>query len=362
MREQLRKFFYPETKPTLLFYGVAFGVVAASLSLAGNPVNTGICISCFMVNIAGALGLHSQVSSAYLRPEILAIVIGSFIVAFASGDFRPRRTSLPLLKFAGGAFMIWGSEVFIGCPIKMLLRIAGGGLTAVFGAAGLVVGVLLAVFFLKEGVLLFETESAADYKGVVAPLSSFFLIFASSSGIYAFASGFVGSSARHAPFAIALAAGLLVGVIGQRTRFCITGSIEKGILTRSFIEVSAVLGFLLGAFVLNVSTGRFVPSYLLEPGAHTDLFWAFASLGMVGFGAVFLGGCPFRQLVLSGEGDVGAFWVVLGMLAGAGLAVRLGISSSADGVTYAGKLAVLFGWIFFLVLALVGMKRFREAG
>ncbi|HEY5996262.1 MAG TPA: hypothetical protein VIU29_04535, partial [Candidatus Deferrimicrobiaceae bacterium] len=88
-----------------------------------------------------------------------------------------------------------------------------------------------------------------------------------------------------------------------------------------------------------------------EPGAHTDLVWAFLALAMVGFGATLIAGCPFRQLIRASSGDLDAAAAVAGMLLAAGLSVRLGIGSSPAGVTDAGKLAVLLGWAFFLAAA-----------
>jgi hypothetical protein len=72
---------------------------------------------------------------------------------------------------------------------------------------------------------------------------------------------------------------------------------------------------------------------------------------MVGFGAILVAGCPFRQLVLASSGDMDAAAAVAGMVLAAGLSVRLGIGSSPAGVTAAGKVSVLLGLAFFLALA-----------
>ena len=70
---------------------------------------------------------------------------------------------------------------------------------------------------------------------------------------------------------------------------------------------------------------------------------------MVGLGTlinaacVLLGGCPLRQLVLSGEGNGDSSVTVLGLIAGAAFAHNFGLASSADGPTSAGKIAVLIG-------------------
>ena len=64
---------------------------------------------------------------------------------------------------------------------------------------------------------------------------------------------------------------------------------------------------------------------------------------LAGFGCVLLGGCPLRQLVLSGEGNTDSAVTVLGLLVGAAFAHNFGLASSANGPTAAGKIAVVIG-------------------
>ena len=64
---------------------------------------------------------------------------------------------------------------------------------------------------------------------------------------------------------------------------------------------------------------------------------------LVGFGCVLLGGCPLRQLVLSGEGSSDSAVTVLGLIVGAAFAHNFGLASSAEGPTANGKIAVVIG-------------------
>ncbi|MBI5657493.1 MAG: YeeE/YedE family protein, partial [Geobacter sp.] len=175
-----------------------------------------------------------------------------------------------------------------------------------------------------------------------------------SMGAYLFASEGSGGGAIHAPFAVSAVAGLFFGAAGQRSRFCVTGSIRNAVMLRDFREGAGIVAFLAAALMLNLLLGNFLPTVALEPGAHTDLLWAFLATAMVGFGAILISGCPFRQLVLAASGDMDASAAVAGMLLGAALSVVLGIGSSPAGVTAAGKIAVLAGWIFFLAM---GVRR-----
>jgi hypothetical protein len=47
--------------------GAFVGLAGVMLSFFGNPPNSGICVSCFMENIAGSLGLHNNIRMQYLR-------------------------------------------------------------------------------------------------------------------------------------------------------------------------------------------------------------------------------------------------------------------------------------------------------
>ncbi|HHK60794.1 MAG TPA: YedE-related selenium metabolism membrane protein, partial [Desulfobacterales bacterium] len=58
-----------------VFMGALLGVGGMVLSWLGNPPNTGICASCFLENIAGAIGLHDNPRMQYLRPEIIGFIL-----------------------------------------------------------------------------------------------------------------------------------------------------------------------------------------------------------------------------------------------------------------------------------------------
>lgn len=348
---RLKRLLYPESTAVLAAFGALFGAVATLLTALGNPASTGLCASCFLVNVAGALGLHARESQSYLRPEILGIVLGAFFAAAGAREFRVRGGGSPVTHFLGGAFLLFGCEVFIGCPIKALLRTAGGGAAGAVGLAGLIAGVWFATAYLRDGFSLPAPRPLPEGVGLVLPGAAFLLLALGSGIAPSFAGSGFPSGALHAPFAASAASGLLFGAVGQRTRFCVTGSLRTAALSRDFREAAGTGAFLLAALSANLAGGAFSPTLSLEPGAHTDLLWAFLALGMVGFGAILVNGCPFRQLVRAASGDLDSAAAVAGMLLGAGLSVRLGIGSSPAGVTAAGKIAVLLGFAFFLALA-----------
>ena len=85
-------------------------------------------------------------------------------------------------------------------------------------------------------------------------------------------------------------------------------------------------------------------------------------MGMVLAGLAFTlaGGCPGRQLFLSGERDGDAAIFVLGMIVGAGIAHNFGLASAPDsivdgvlsvgGTSIYGQWAVILGIVFCLIL------------
>lgn len=50
----------------VILAGLALGTLGVLLSVWGNPANSGICVSCFIENSAGALGLHNNTRMQYL--------------------------------------------------------------------------------------------------------------------------------------------------------------------------------------------------------------------------------------------------------------------------------------------------------
>jgi len=67
---------------------------------------------------------------------------------------------------------------------------------------------------------------------------------------------------------------------------------------------------------------------------------------------VMIGGCPFRQLILSSQGSTDAGAAVLGMIAGGAVVQSWGITSSNFGPTIAGEVATLMGLGLVLVLGI----------
>lgn len=412
--------------PSAWIFGAAgafIGVVAAWLVSQGNPGNMGLCIACFLRDTVGFFGgaKANMGAVAYVRPEIIGLVLGAAAASFATKEFRPRGGSSTVLRFVLGFIFMTAALIFLGCTVRAWLRLGGGDLNALWGVLGIVVGVSVGALFLKGGYNLGRAKhlpAPVGWLGVALAVALLALALASASGAApngftvtkakAFATatvppavflkgadgklqtilkpegatlapdgsivaadGTVVASAeavakakpqpggKRAPLAISLVAGLVLGVVAQRSRFCSIGGIRDVVLVRRFDLLFGVIGLLAGAFVANVALGQFNLGFENQPVAHTDALGNFAAMAVAGLAAVMLGGCPFRQVIMSGEGDADAFAAVLGMMAGAFVAHWQGIASSPKGLSTLGWPAL--GVMAAVLVAIALIKRERTA-
>lgn len=354
----------------IVIAGLIIGVIASVLVFFGNPANMGFCIACFLRDTSGALGLHQAAAVQYIRPEIIGIVLGSFVIALLKKEYAPRGGSSPMTRFVLGFFVMIGCLMFLGCPFRMIVRLAGGDLNAIVGLVGFVLGILSGVFFLNKGYSLKRTYKLPTAEGAVLPVVEtvlLVLLIAAPAFIH-FTEADGGPGAKHAPIIISLIAGAVVGLLAQVTRLCMVGGIRDIIL---FKEVKLILGFvaiLISALCCNllltaITDGTFFKLAMEgQPIAHTDGLWNALGMYLVGFGCVMLGGCPLRQLVLSGEGNTDSAVTIIGLMVGAAFAHNFGLASSGEGPTANGKVAVLIGIAVVLVIACVNTFNKKEKG
>lgn len=367
--------------------GLAIGAVAAWLVSQGNPGNMGLCIACFLRDTAGYFGGAGagMGAVAYLRPEVLGLVLGALVASLATREFRPRGGSAWPIRFVLGFVFMASALIFLGCTVRAWLRLGGGDGNALFGVAGLAAGVALGALLLRSGFNLGRAGRLPAAAGWAGPaLAAALLVLSAGAalgwtpsfatvtpagarspapgvvvqgeavlapagaalvrGAVVGADGAVRAPAeavaaskpmpggKRAPFLVSLLAGLALGALAQRSRFCSVGGIRDAILVRRFDLLFGVLGLLVGSFAVNVALGQFQPGFAGQPVAHTDAPGNFAAMVVAGLSAVMMGGCPFRQVVMTGEGDADAAGAVLGMIAGALAAHALGFASSPKGL------------------------------
>ena len=353
------------TKWGIIIVGIAIGILAPLLQLWGNPANMGICVACFVRDITGALGLHRAPVVQYLRPEIIGFVLGSFAAAYLFKEFRPRLGSAPIVRFILGVFAMIGALIFLGCPWRALLRLAGGDLNAILGLLGLAAGIWIGTRFLSSGYNLGASHKTYTSAGWIFPIiMAFFLILMllnpqipgePQSGILFYS--VEGPGSMHAPLIVSLIIGLVIGFLAQRSRFCTMGAIRDLILFKQTHLFSGIVALAIAAFVTNLVVNQFNPGFIGQPVAHSMHFWNFAGMTLAGLAFALAGGCPGRQLFLSGEGDGDAAIFVIGMIAGAAFAHNFGLASSGAGATPAGMVAFVVGMVVCLLIGFTMRER-----
>lgn len=345
--------------------GLLLGVLAILLQHYGNPGNMGICVVCFNRDIAGGIGLHRAAVVQYLRPEIMGMVLGALAASLMFGEFRARGGSSPVVRFLLGIIAAMGALVFLGCPWRVVLRLAGGDWNALFGLAGLVAGIGIGTLFFRRGFSLGRSTEQRTAAGWIFPLLmlglvALYLLYPPIAGqdkdgvlFYSLK----GPGAQHAPFLLSLGLGLIVGFVAQRSRFCTMGAFRDLLLFRQFHLFAGLAAMLVAALAMNFVFGTFKPGFEGQPIAHTDSLWNFMGMVTAGLAFALAGGCPGRQLFMAGEGDNDAAMFAVGLIVGAALAHNFGTASSGAGIGPHGAAAAVGGLVICLIIGFVNCRR-----
>ncbi len=363
----------------LLLTGGFIGLAGILLMKNGNPANMGICVACFLRDTAGALKLHTAAVVQYIRPEIIGFILGAFILSFARGEFKPSGGSSPVVRFFIGMFVMIGALVFLGCPLRMVLRLAAGDLNALVGLFGFTAGIGAGSFFLSKGFSLGGAVKQPKISGFVMPavavallvlllMKPDFIAFTENNADSALAAG---PGGKHAPVFMALAVALVIGGMAQYSRMCMAGGIRDAFLIRNFNLLYGYIAVFVVALIANMATGGFVLGFtkgvaadgavVAHPIAHTDHLWNFLGMTLVGLGSALAGGCPLRQVILSGEGNTDAAITVLGLIVGGAFAHNFGLAASGKGVPVNGQIAVIIGLVILVILGFASRRQLKGA-
>ena len=246
-----------DSKKKLALAGIVCGLVAVCLAIYGNPANMAFCIACFIRDMAGALGMHQAEVVQYARPEIIGLVLGAFIISFATKEYRSTGGSSPMIRFVLGMIIMIGSLVFLGCPLRMVLRMSAGDGNAWVALIGFILGVGTGAFALKKGFSLGRAYVTNKTGGMVLPalmvgvllLSVFTSLLKSSES---------GPGSMHAPLILSLIGGLIFGAFAQKSRMCFAGGIRDVILMKNFDLLTVIVGLFAVMLVYNLVSGNFV--------------------------------------------------------------------------------------------------------
>ncbi len=348
--------------------GAVIALAALLLTKLGNPANMGFCIACFLRDTAGALGLHGAENVQYVRPETIGLVLGACVMALCTGEFTNRAGSAPFTRFILGVCVMIGALVFLGCPLRMALRIGGGDLNAVVGLAGFAVGILLGILFINRGFSLGRAYKTSRAEGLAFPAAALVLFILAAALPSLFSSSQAGPGSMRANIFVAFIVALVVGALCQRARTCMAGGIRDAVMFRDFTLLLGFAALIVVSIAGNLILGTFKLGFESQPVAHSAHIWNFLGMLAVGWGSVLLGGCPLRQLILAGSGNSDSAVTVIGMIAGAALAHNFGLAGSADSVSEAGeyivggpstagKIAAVAAIVIIFVISIVHIKK-----
>lgn len=342
--------------------GAVIGILGALLVKLGNPGNMGFCIACFWRDISGALGFHRAEVVQYIRPEIIGLIFGAFISSLVFGDFKSRGGSSPTLRFLMGIFMMIGALIFLGCPLRMILRLANGDLNALVGLVGFIAGIFVGIQFLKKGYSLGKATKHSKVEAlIVIVFAALLLVFLVIRPAFVFFST-EGPGSLHAPMILSIVAGLIVGFILQRTRICSGAAFRDLILIKDPHFFYGILGIFVAALITNliVNPAGFNLGFEGQPIAHNNHVFNFLGMFIVGLTAVLLGGCPIRQTILSAEGDTDATLTIFGLMVGAAIAHNFKLAASGEGVPPNGQIAAIVIIVVLLIIAFMVTKFANE--
>lgn len=342
----------------IIIAGAIIGFLSALLVKMGNPGNMGLCIACFLRDIAGAVGLQTAPVVQYIRPEVIGIVLGAFCMSLIGKEFKSKGGSSPFTRFILGFIVMIGALMFLGCPMRMMLRIAGGDMNAVVGLVGFIAGIVVGIVCLKKGFTLRRAYKQGIFEGSAISavnIALFILLLTAPSFIY-FSK--VAPGSLQAPIYLALGVGLVAGIIGQRTRLCMVGGIRDTIMFKDTYLLKGFISIIVFALVGNLIFSNFKFGFEGQPVAHNDALWNFLGMAVVGWGSVLLGGCPYRQLILAGEGNSDSAITVVGMVIGAAFCHNFKLASSGKGPTPNGKVAVIICLVLLLIISIVNAGKF----
>lgn len=347
----------PKEALSLIITGFVMGAGAIALIPLGNPEYVGICMSCYLTNFAGSLGLHNNIHLQFPRPELIGILIGAYVFSLIRKQHHPRPTGEFMIRFILGFMLMVGCSVFVGCPLRAMFRLGFGDLSVLIGVAGLISGVWFGAGFEKAGFYLTGgLQDEKEKESWILPLIGLIIFIVLAMGGVGLQISKKGPGAVYAPIFISFIFGIIIGALAQKSRYCTMAGIKNFIIGRDIHLLIGIIVLFLSATLMNLMFGKYMVGFLNSPGTNTEYVWDFISMLLIGMGSVFVDGCPFRIVIRVGQGDTDAIPVLMGMMLAGGLTETLNIASGLEGTTREGKIGVLVG---VLILILIGISRIQ---
>ncbi|MFH2141552.1 MAG: YeeE/YedE thiosulfate transporter family protein [Bacteroidota bacterium] len=312
--------------------GIVLGTLNILLFAIKSPWGASGGINNLGENVFNATGIIKTDKISFVNENLYAmlcllIIAGSFLGALFSREFALRIPPVgELIKgLLGGAIMAIGATVGMGCTIGAFFSgvpaLSGG---AIVFTVGLLIGVIISLRY-----LIWEMEkfpkwssgksytllSAGSRKGNWQVITGWLVLL----GIIILAYSYSESNTTMTWFIII---GGLMGLISQRSRFCIVKSFRDPFMSgESHGAVGVMAGLLVGlvGFTAIKIFGIGAEETTIRAREMTWVFphfWAKAGIGglIFGIGMTIAGGCAVGTLWRVGEGQVKLWMSAIGFI------------------------------------------------
>lgn len=148
--------------------GLRAGVVMAIAAVMAGaffevrpPDAYGICMAChgrdlvnWVINdVAGTRLTVAPAALVFPLLTVVGVVIGAWIAARLSGEIRFRKPSKPMKNFLHGMLVMNFGLLAAGCSTRLALRVGAGDPLGAIGFGTMVVGIILATFWIRQKAL-----------------------------------------------------------------------------------------------------------------------------------------------------------------------------------------------------------------
>jgi len=136
-------------------------VVAGAFFEVRPPDAYGVCMACHgrdLVNwianeIAGSRLVVAPAALVFPLLTVVGVLIGAWVAAIISGEFRFRKPSQPVRHFLYGVVVMNAGLLAAGCSTRLVLRASAGDQLGLIGVAAMVIGIVLATLLLRRRAL-----------------------------------------------------------------------------------------------------------------------------------------------------------------------------------------------------------------
>lgn len=151
----------PRFKVTAFWAGLVMGLGAALIQAYFEiipPPAYGICMVCHPKDLLNWISDHLlgtswgnvTVSVAWPVMTVVGIVLGAYVAARRSGEFRLEPAREPIFHFITGFLVINFGLILGSCPIRIIIVSSYGSLIAIVGYSCMIVGVILGSAWLRR--------------------------------------------------------------------------------------------------------------------------------------------------------------------------------------------------------------------